>query len=170
MDDWSTRTTVLAGVDRWEFSGRIAVSAGNEGFNGKVRWAQDGDNFEATIGGPLGIGTVRIESDGKSVVHTDKNGVRTELQNAEEDLLNRYGWTIPVASLRYWALGLPDPTYSAQTELNGDDLLARLLQRNWIVHISRYGISGGQNMPQLLSASNADTRVRIVFDKWMFFD
>lgn len=170
MSDWATRTTVLAGVEEWEFSGRVAVSAGDEGFNGNIRWAQNGDSFRVTIGGPLGIGTVRIDGDGETVVHTDKNGVRTELQNAEQELQYRYGWTIPVTSLRYWALGLPDPTQGAQTELNADDLLARLVQSDWTVHISRYSFNGGHNMPKLLSATSADTRVRIVFDKWMFFD
>lgn len=170
MPDWATRNLVLGGANSWEFAGRIAVSAGDDGFNGKIRWLQDGDTFQATVGGPLGIGTVRIEGDGRTVVHTDKDGVRTELQDAEQELLQRYGWTIPVASLRYWALGLPDPSAAAQTELNSDAQLARLVQRDWTVQITRYRVSNGQSMPNLLSASSATTRVRIVFDKWLFFD
>lgn len=170
MEDWAARTAVLGGVTDWQFSGRIAVSAGEEGFNGKIRWHQQGDTFKATVGGPLGIGTVRIEGDGVSVVHTDKDGVRTELQDAERELMYRYGWTIPIKSLRYWALGLPDPTIPAQTELNPEQQLAKLQQRDWTVSISRYRISGGQSMPNLLSATGSETRVRIVFDKWSFFD
>lgn len=170
MNDWAQRTAVLGGAMDWEFSGRIGVSAGDDGFNGKIRWTQHGDTFKATVSGPLGIGTVRIVGDGQSVVHTDRKGVQTELQNAEQDLLYRYGWTIPVGSLRYWALGLPDPTAPAQIELNPDDQLAKLEQRNWTVNISRYRVSGGQSMPNLLSATSSETRVRIVFDKWLFFD
>ena len=170
MNDWATRTAVLGGVTEWEFSGRIAVSAGEEGFNGKIRWSQSGDAFKASVSGPLGIGTVRVEGNGDSVVHTDKHGVHTELENAEHDLLHLYGWTIPVASLRYWALGLPDPATPAQTELNQDQQLEKLEQRNWTVNISRYRFSGGQSMPNLLSATSSETRVRIVFDKWSFFD
>ena len=170
MDDWAARTAVLGGVTDWEFSGRIAVSAGEEGFNGKIRWHQQGDTFKATVGGPLGFGTVRMEGDGASVVHTDKDGVRTELQDAERELMYRYGWTIPIQSLRYWALGLPDPAIPAQTELNPEQQLAKLTQRDWTVRISRYRISGSQSMPNLLTATGSDTRVRIVFDKWSFFD
>lgn len=170
MQDWSTRNAVLAAARHWEFSGRIAVSAGDDGFNGKIRWVQRGPAFQATVGGPLGIGTVRIESDGHAIVHTDKDGVRTEMQDAEQELLSRYGWTIPVASLRYWALGLPDPSETAQTELNAEAQLAKLEQRGWTVRILRYSESSGQSMPSLLAASNPQTRVRIVFDKWLFFD
>lgn len=170
MTDWASRTAVLGGVTDWQFSGRIAVSAGVEGFNGKIRWHQQGDTFKATVSGPLGIGTVRVEGDGESVIHTDKHGVRTEMRNAEQDLLYRYGWTIPVKSLRFWALGLPDPSIPAQTELNSEQQLARLEQKDWTVSISRYRSSGGQSMPKLLSATGSETRVRIVFDKWSFFD
>ena len=170
MPDWATRTAVLGAATDWAFSGRIAVSAGEEGFNGKIRWHQQGDSFKATVSGPLGIGTVRVEGDGNSIVHTDKDGVRLKLKNAEQDLLQRYGWTIPVTSMRYWALGVPDPTATAQTELNAEQQLAKLEQRDWTVNITRYRESGGQSMPNLLTATGSATRVRIVFDKWSFFD
>lgn len=170
MHDWATRRAVLGGVENFEFAGRIAVSNDDDGFNGKIRWRQRGATFQVTVGGPIGIGTVRIEGDSRAVVFTDKHGVRTEMQDAEQELLHRYGWTIPVTSLQFWALGLPDPGAPAQTELNAEQQLARLVQRNWTVQISRYGVSGGQSMPNLLTASGAETRVRIVFDKWLFFD
>ena len=32
-----------------------------------MRWTQDGEDFEATVSGPLGIGTVRLEGDGRRV-------------------------------------------------------------------------------------------------------
>ena len=107
----------------WEFSARIGVRANDDGFNGKLRWRQDAESFAATVSGPLGIGTVRIQGDGAAAILTDKDWVRTELRNVESDLLYRYGWTIPVASLRYWALGIPDPTAESETEFNDDGQL-----------------------------------------------
>jgi len=169
IDNWDARTRVLASHEDWEFSARIAVSAGDDGFNGKLRWTQDGETFFATVSGPLGIGTVRIEGDGAAVVLTDKDGVRTKLDDVEIELQYRYGWTIPVKSLRYWALGIPDPTAAAKTEFNAAGQLAELTQRDWDVSISRYREGGGQLMPSRVTASNADTRVRMVIDKWLFF-
>jgi len=167
---WDSRTTVLASLESWEFSGRIGVRTGDDGFNGKLRYAQRNEGFEATVSGPLGIGTVRLEGDDHSIVLTDKDGVRTELQDAELELRYRYGWTIPVASLRYWALGIPDPAEPAATALNDNGQLETLTQRNWSVNISRYGDGGGQLMPSRLTAENYDTRVRLVIDHWIFFD
>ena len=48
---------MLAQFDDWEFSGRIAVKAAIDGFNGKLRWTQERDAFSATVSGPLGMGT-----------------------------------------------------------------------------------------------------------------
>ena len=170
IETWDARSRVLAGLDEWEFTGRIAVKTESDGFNGKLRWSQKQQNFRATVGGPLGVGTVRIEGDDRSVVLTDKDGVHTELEDAEAELQQRYGWTIPIASLRYWALGIPDPSAAADTELDDEGRLRRLAQRDWSVSISRYAVGGGQQMPKLLTAENPDTRVRLVIDHWIFFD
>ena len=168
--NWSTRTAVLEGLDDWEFSGRIGVSTEADGFDGKLRWVQRGETFQATVSGKLGIGAIRIEGDRRSVILTDKDGVETALQNAELELKHRYGWTIPVASLRYWALGIPDPAAPAETTFNANDQLETLAQRGWLVTISRYGDGGGQSMPSRLSAVNPDTKVRLVIDRWIFLD
>jgi len=169
ISGWETRTTVLGGLDEWEFGGRIAVKTDTDGFNGKLRWTQEGDTFSATVSGPLSIGKVRIAGDKRAVVMTDKDGERTVLDDVELELRYRYGWAIPVASLRYWALGIPDPSAPAETRLNAAGQLESLTQRDWDVSISRYADGGGQPMPKLLTAQNADTRVRLVIDHWIFF-
>jgi len=169
LSDWETRRAVLEAVERWEFSGRIGVSAGEEGFNGKVRWWQEGDEFRATVSGPLGVGTVKIEGDGKRITLTDKQGDVTELQDAELDLRLRYGWTIPVASLQYWALGIPDPNVQTATRTGGDGLISEMEQGDWHVTIGEYRDGGGQQMPRRISAINADAKVRLVIDHWTFY-
>lgn len=170
IETWSARTSVLAGLDEWEFSGRIAVKTDIDGFNGKLRWAQDEDQFSATASGPFGAGAVRIEGDTQTVTITDNEGIQTELGSAEAEFRYRYGWSIPIASLRFWALGIPDPAVPAETELNDAGQLLHMTQRGWSVSFSRYAEGGGQLMPKVLSAENSDTRVRLVIDHWIFFD
>ena len=170
IGDWDTRVAVLGDIREWQFKGRIAVKAGDEGFNGRLSWEQDEEAYRATVSGPLGMGTVRISGDGRAVMLTDKDGVATEIDDVELELRYRYGWSIPVDSLRYWALGIPDPARPAVTEFDDEGALRRLEQGGWNVDISRYSEGGGQLMPRILSASNSDTRVRVVIDRWFFFD
>ena len=169
ISQWDDRATVLSAVDEFDFSGRIGVKAADDGFNGKLRWHQDESDFRVTVSGPLGIGTVRIQGNGEAVSITDKDGVTTELADVEADLYYRYGWTIPVKSLRYWALGIPDPRVPAETEFGDAGELVRLMQRGWTVDIGRYReAGGGQPMPSRLTANNAETSVRLVIDRWVF--
>jgi outer membrane lipoprotein LolB len=169
LSTWEQRQVVLGAIDDFEFNGRIAVRAGDEGFNAKLRWQQRANGFSATVGGPLGIGTVRIEGAGQQVELTDKDGVKTVLRDVEPELYARYGWTIPVTSLRYWALGIPDPDAPSQTRFDDAGMLQRLEQGGWNVTFSRYRESGGgQSMPSRLSANNAETDVRLVIDRWTF--
>ncbi len=167
--NWESRQQVLGNLSDWAFRGRVAIKAGDEGFNGKFNWTQSGQSFVATVGGPLGIGTVRIEGAGRKVVLTDKDGVETVLDDPESELYYRYGWTIPVASLRYWALGIPAPAGEAVTELDDAGRLVNLEQSGWTVQVSRYREYATQQMPRTLTASNPDTRVRMVIDNWAFY-
>ena len=168
IDDWETRKAVLGDTDEWEFAGRIGVSAGEEGFNGKLWWRQDGIVFRARISGPLGIGTIFINGDRRELTLTDKDGVVTELIDAEAELRERYGWTIPVTSLRYWALGIPDPSSPSESGFNETGQLSKLSQRNWQVSISQYADGGGQSMPRRLTAINDAIKVRLLIDNWTF--
>ncbi|MCH7538207.1 MAG: outer membrane lipoprotein LolB [Proteobacteria bacterium] len=170
ISNWELRQEVLGGLREWQFKGRIAVKAGDEGFDGKFNWSQKDDAFSATVGGPLGIGMVRIEGDDRSIVLTEKDGAETVLVDAELELYYRYGWTIPIASLRYWALGIPDPRTPAETQIDERGRLVQLRQNDWVVEISRYREEAGQEMPRNLTATNANTRVRMVIDKWIFFE
>lgn len=170
MSTWELRQQVLSNLVDWEFRGRIAVKTFEDGFNGKLTWTQTGEHFYATVGGPLGIGTVVIEGSHDAIVLTDNDGMKSALIDPEMEIYTRYGWTIPVASLRYWALGIPDPDEPAEINVDDQGRLASLEQGDWAVTISRYRENAGQQMPRLLTATNSDTRVRMVIDKWMIFE
>lgn len=169
LSDWETRQNVLSTHPEWAFTGSIGVRAGQEGFNGKVRWHQQADDYETSVSGPLGMGTVRITGNSQRISVTEKDGTVTELSNAEDDLRAIYGWTIPVASLRYWALGIPDPASAANTEFGDDGQLIHLEQRDWIVSIAEYREGGGQLVPRRIVAINADAKVTLFIRRWTFF-
>ena len=97
-------------------------------------------------------------------------GEKTVLNDPEADLWYRYGWTIPVNSLRFWALGIPDPELPVMTVFDKDGLLQHMNQSRWRVDISRYQVAAGQIMPRTLTAKNPETRVRVVIDRWYFFE
>ena len=166
MTAWETRQAVLAGLETWGFNGRIAVQTANDGFNGKLRYQQDSGNFLAIMSGPLGIGTVQLERRGDDLRFTDKDGVETQFTDPDVELRYRFGWDVPLDSLRYWALGIPDPSRPGSTSLNEAGQLATLEQGGWSVNVAKYRETGGQAMPQRLTVTNGETSVRLVIDAW----
>lgn len=168
LGQWETRKAVLEQTDEWDFSGRIGVRAGDEGFNGKIWWRQDGIVYRARLSGPIGVGTVFVNGDGREATLTDRDGVVTELDDADVDIRTGYGWTIPVTSLRFWALGIPDPSLPSSIEFNEDGQMSNLRQGQWTVTIGEYADGGGQAMPRRLTAVSGDIRVRLVIDEWAF--
>lgn len=169
LTDWETRQSVLANYPEWSFSGSIGVRTGTEGFNGQIRWHQVKNGFSATVSGPLGVGTIALNGNGEQITIIDQTGDEIELSSVEEDLRAMYGWTIPVGSLRYWALGIPDPSNPSTTVFGENGQLTSLEQRNWKVSITEYRDGGGQLVPRRIVAVNADAKVTLFIRRWTFF-
>src|SRR5690242_6538445 len=48
---WEQRRSQLQARDRFELKGRVAVAAGGEGFNARLRWTQDGKQTHMSLDG-----------------------------------------------------------------------------------------------------------------------
>lgn len=166
LDTWERRRAVLGTLDEWGFTARIAVRSGEDGFHGKLRYAQTGGRFAATLSAPLGMGTVQLAGGAGEFVYTGKDGLETRFKHPDVELEHRFGWSVPWSSLRYWALGIPEPGKPAMTELGDSGRLASLTQAGWSVVFPRYRDAGGQAMPRRLVASRGDARVTLVIDDW----
>lgn len=165
---WEARRALLGGLGSWAFNGRVAVRTDADGFNGKLRYRHTNDDFEAVLSGPLGIGTVRLVRENGTLIFTDKDGIVTEFTDPEVDLKFRFGWDVPLDSLRYWALGIPDPSRPADTTLNADGQLESMAQGGWDIAVTRYDETGGEVMPKRLTVTNEVTRVTLFIDRWDF--
>ena len=168
LPDWESRTRLLAELSDWEFRGRIGVSSSQDGFNGKLRWQQSVDGYSASVSGPMGFGSVLIVGNSDFVRLTGNDGETTLLTDPQQDLRERYGWTIPVQSLRFWALGIPDPQNEAITIFDTEGRLASLKQGGWQVIYSDYRDVAGQAMPKRLSATADDVKVVVIIQNWLF--
>ncbi len=170
LGSWEQRQAVLERADDWALTGRIGIRTADDGFNARFRHTQDGRRFDSTLSGPLGVGTIRVSGNSQRILLTDKDGAELRLDDPEADLQTLYGWTIPVDSLKYWALGIPDPGSASSPVLDDAGRLASLEQRGWTVAIDRYREFAGQQLPARITAQSESTRVRLVIDRWRFFD
>ena len=151
---------------RWHAVGRVAVKHAGEGWTAGFDWRQLDERADINLRGPLGIGAVmialtpdhlRIESNQQPVLELD-----APFDAMDSVLQQRLGFVVPLAMLRYWILGVPDPTAPSVRSVGGFE------QQEWQVSATEgvevLGAAG--TLPARLEIRHGDTRVRWVIDQW----
>ena len=165
-EPWEVRRAALQSRDSFELSGRIAVAAAQDGFNAKLRWQQEGKRSQLALDGPLGVGGVRITSDGQSLSVLNSRGEQLDSTAAKREIEARLGFEPPIASLRYWVQGVPDPSHPAEETLDDTRRLVTLSQDGWKVDYGAYTEVRGQALPSKVTLTRENVRVRLVVDGW----
>ena len=163
---WDVRKAALQSRDQFDLKGRIAVAVAQEGFNAKLRWQQRGRESQLALDGPLGVGGVRITSNGSALKVLNARGEQLDSAAAKQEIESKLGFEPPIASLRYWVLGVPDPSSSADETLNDSQRLATLKQNGWQIDYTAYANVRGQSLPSKATLTREGVRVRLFVDDW----
>ncbi|HVN46514.1 MAG TPA: lipoprotein insertase outer membrane protein LolB [Steroidobacteraceae bacterium] len=164
---WEVQRADLQALGHFELRGRVAVAAGDEGFNASLRWIQQDDRSEVTLGGPLGVGGAQLTASGDDLTVVTARGERIESSAAHEALAARLGFDPPLRSLRYWVLGVPDPAQPASVALDPiQQRLSALDQEGWHVEYQSYVSRGDDVLPARMTLQRDAVRVRLLVDDW----
>lgn len=164
---WEQRRPQLQAREHFELKGRVAVAAGNEGFDASLRWTQDGMRSQLTLEGPLGVGGARVTASGNDLTLVTSRGEVVDSAAAHAALAERLGFDPPLASLRYWVLGVPDPAQPAAESLDqAQQRLTALTQDGWRVDYQSYTSANGEPLPARLTLRRDAVRVRLLVDDW----
>jgi len=164
---WEVRRPQLQSLQHFALRGRVAVAAGSEGFNASLRWTQEGNRSQVTLEGPLGVGGAQLTASGDDLTVVTSRGERIESAAAHAELAARLGFDPPLASLRYWVLGVPDPGPPASESLDAaQQRLAALTQAGWQVEYQSYSSASGETLPARMTLQRDAVRVRLLVDDW----
>ena len=159
---WEQRVTQLQQATRWRLDGRAAVALGAQGWQATLDWRQSGMFAEAHLSGPFGIGALVLKQgpDGVSLNGgPPSDAVTSQIQD-------RLGFELPLQNLRYWLLGVPDPSAAFDLSRNDQDRAQSIVQAGWHIVYDRYMPSEGDLLPARFVLSRDDVRVRVVIDHW----
>lgn len=164
-DRWEARSAGLQHVDRFLMQARGAYGRVLP-VKADLRWQQNADgSFELRVAGPFGIGATTVSGTLDDVIVRNSKG--TYRSNDPEGWIeSRMGWTLPLAGLRYWMLGLPSPYSEADIELNPQGQIINLQQDGWRLDYSEYQRAGGYDLPRKFEVANDDVRLKVVVDAW----
>ena len=164
--DWLERRDMLREIEEFRMEGRLALNTGRRGYSGTVSWEQNDDIVDFRFRGPFGFGGFRIHGDLDQLRVKTTAGEEFLLRDPELEMTERFGWSLPVHSMRYWILGVSDPGLPASEVPDADGLLASIEQGGWFVQYDGYSESDGLLLPRRLDMEHGEVRIRVMTDRW----
>ena len=158
-------TAGLAALSAWIATGRLAVAAEGEGGSGSFVWRQQGAATRLSLRGPLGAGALEVTSDGERLTVADSAG-QVIGADARAALNARLGTDLPLSSLRYWMVGLPDPSSTARVTEAQAPPLRVIDQHGWTVAYDAFTSAGGFSLPSRVTATSGAVRLRLAVSDW----
>lgn len=147
-------------LDSWSFDGRLAITGRNDSWSASINWSHDPRQEEIKLSGPLGQGATVIELT-DDFVSIDRGNGKVQTSDQPEDFVSQQlGVFVPIQSLRYWVIGLPEPTQSFLETTDG------FTQAGWLVSYKETQSVVGQSMPRKISVVNPDVKLKLIIDQW----
>ena len=167
---WADRQDRLQALEEWELRGRISLSTKDDALSGTLTWRQLFGDMDFRFRGPLGIGGMRIVGDEHQLRVKTSSGDEFYLTDPVVDLERRFGWHVPLYSMRHWVLGVPATGSESRQQLDGAGRLKSLDQDGWVVNYDSYRDAGAEQLPRKLIMENGDISIRLIVDRWSFMD
>ena len=153
-------------LDSWRMEGRIGVQTAGDAWQANLFWDHDTAQDRLRLSGPLSQGMVSIVVQ-KDLIYINEGKGRTELSRRPDALLrDRLGFSVPLSSLRYWILGLPDPQLGYTPLLGDGGSPAGFLQSGWTIRLDRFTTAGTRVVPQKMSVQGSGVKLKILADTW----
>jgi len=168
-DDLENNKESLSNIFNWKFHGRIAVKTRLDGYHGNIIWKQTGNSFQISLWGPLGLGMLSINGSSEDIEITNVNGQIIALKNVEDELQHFIESIIPISSIQYWLLGIPNPYFPSKIESRDNSTVIDFKQSGWVIEASDFKRNIEFLLPHKIFLSNIDTNVRVAVENWEIF-
>jgi outer membrane lipoprotein LolB len=151
-------------LDQWAFDGRMALNGPKDAWSASISWNHKANNEQIKLSGPLGQGATVIQlTEGFVTIDQGQGRVQSSVQ-PEEFINQQLGMFVPVRSLRYWVVGLPEPTQSFSETSGG------FSQAGWRIEYQKMQTVGDQSMPRKITVMNDQVKLKLIIEQWLLDD
>jgi outer membrane lipoprotein LolB len=151
-------------LEPWSLDGRVALTGTQDSWTADLAWSHRRDDEQISLSGPLGQGMVKIHLSGETVTVAEGSG-KVESSGDPEGFINqRLGMFVPVTSLRYWVLGVPEP------ELDFEESDKGFTQAGWTVAFQAMQQVGQWLLPRKMSVANDRVKLKLIINEWTLHD
>ena len=151
----------LYNLERWTFEGRLALTGKNDSWSASINWGHRPDDEKIKLSGPWGQGTTIIQLTGESVTIDRGDGQAQSSMHPEQFINQQLGMFVPVHSLRYWVVGLPEPTSAFVETASG------FKQAGWLIDYKQMQPVNDQFMPRKITITNEQVKLKLIIDQWI---
>ncbi len=166
---WQVRRAQLEKLVDWELQGRVGILNGKDGGSGSMDWKQQGDILDFSFRGPFGAGALEVQGDANVLWVRSSRGDDFITTDPERDFARRLRVPLPVLSMRYWMVGIPDPHASFSHTVDDRGHLVMLTQRGWQVDYRNYARFDGYDLPTCMLLRRDRVRIKIAINDWHVF-
>lgn len=163
---WKTHAARIGQINGWELEGRVGIVTAKDGGSGSMDWRQDGDVMDFSFRGPFGAGALAVRGDSQALWVRSSRGDDFITTDPERDFAARLHVPLPVLSMRYWMLGLPDPGAPYAKRVDASGQLVTLDQRGWQVEYQSYAPFSGYRLPTRLLIQREAVRIKVAINRW----
>lgn len=149
-------------LEHWSFDGRLSITSQKDSWTANTDWQHNPDKDTIKLSGPLGQGATLI-SLSEGVVTIDKGNGEVQSSNTPEAFITQQlGMPVPVQSLRYWLIGLPEPNSPFIETATG------FKQAGWLVDYKQMQTLKTSNipMPHRIDVFNEQVKLKLIIDEW----
>jgi outer membrane lipoprotein LolB len=151
-------------LEHWSFEGRLALTGRSDSWSANISWEHSPEVEKIKLSGPLGQGAVVISLAG-NVVTIDRGGDDVQTSTQPEEFINQQlGMFVPVRSLRYWVVGLPEPSRSYKDTDGGFN------QAGWLNEYKQMQPVDDGAMPYKMTVMNSQVKLKLIIDHWVLND
>jgi len=148
-------------LESWSFEGRLALTGKNDSWSANINWGHKPNDEKIKLSGPLGQGTTVIQLTG-DLVTIDRGDGQAQTSTQPEQFINQQlGMFVPVHSLRYWVVGLPEPTSAFVETPTG------FKQAGWLIDYKQMQPVDNQSMPHKITVTNEQVKLKLIIDQWI---
>ncbi|HMV72222.1 MAG TPA: lipoprotein insertase outer membrane protein LolB [Pseudomonadales bacterium] len=164
--DWEQHVATLAARENWKLSGKLGVRAQSANGAATLDWTQHGASWRLILAGALGSGRLTLDGGTDGVAWRDTRGRSGHHADPDALVTELWGWPLPVAALRYWVRGIPQPGVAIEKPEFGNGSLRRFVQAGWQIEASEQREVEGFALPTRLRITGYGAVLTLVVREW----
>lgn len=154
-------------LNSWHLDGRIGVQTPQDGWSANLSWDHEGRQDRLRVSGPFSQGMVSIVLQDDLIYINEGDGTVATSRDPDALLKARLGFAVPLASLRYWVLGLPAPGQDEQAAADEHGGAKGFRQQGWVLAFEQFTQVRGLSLPQKMTIRGHEVKLKLIADEWV---